>query len=49
MVNGDEYDALTRAKKLLNWHTGQRGRIKKQYRRRERRLAQQGQKGKIYE
>jgi hypothetical protein len=36
MVSGDEYDALTRAKRFYNWRTGERMRIKRNYRRRER-------------
>ena len=38
MKNGDEHDAF-RSKRLHNWHTGERSRIKRNYRRRERRLA----------
>lgn len=39
MKTGDEYDALTRWRKYLNWRAGERKKIKKLYRRRERRQA----------
>ena len=40
MRTGDEYDALTRWRKVLPWRAGERARIKRLYRRRERRTAQ---------
>lgn len=36
MVSGDEYDALTRAKRFFHWRPGQRAEIKRAFRRRER-------------
>jgi hypothetical protein len=39
MKNGDELDALTKWKRWYNWRAGQRKRIKRGYRRRERHLA----------
>ncbi len=36
---GDEYDALTRWRKVLIWRAGERARIKRRYRRRERHAA----------
>lgn len=39
MRSGDEYDALTRAKRYYHWRAGDRHRIKRAYRRRERRMA----------
>lgn len=38
MRTGDEYDALTRARRFYRWREGDRKRIKRSYRRRERRL-----------
>jgi hypothetical protein len=38
MINGDEYDALTkRGRKVLRFPAGERARIKRAFRRRERR------------
>ena len=39
MRTGDEYDALTPWRKVLHWRAGERARIKRGYRRRERRIA----------
>ena len=39
LTSGDEYDALTRWRRVLRWQAGQRAAIKRRYRRRERRLA----------
>lgn len=39
MVDGNEFDALTRWKKFLHWRAGERKRIKQKYNRRERRQA----------
>ena len=39
--SGDEYDALTRWRRVLYWRAGQRAAIKRRYRRRERRLARE--------
>ena len=39
MTNGDEYDALTRWRKVLIWRAGERSAIKRRYRRRERHTA----------
>lgn len=36
MKTGDEYDALTTAKKYLKWRVGQRKKIKKAYNKKER-------------
>lgn len=36
MKTGDEYDALTGWRKVLHWRAGERARIKRLYRRRER-------------
>ena len=36
MKTGDEYDALTRFKKLLRWRSGQRKAIKRAYNKKER-------------
>jgi hypothetical protein len=38
MKSGDEYDALTSWRKVLHWRAGERARIKRHYRRRERRI-----------
>lgn len=35
-TSGDEYDALSRWAKVLYWRAGERKRIKRSYRRRER-------------
>jgi hypothetical protein len=37
LKNGDEYDALTRWKRVHNWRAGDRAKIKRAYRRRLRR------------
>jgi len=37
MVGGDEYDALTRWRRYLNWKPGERKRIKRRYNKRVRR------------
>ena len=39
MKSGDEYDALTRWRRLLRWRPGQRRRIKQQHNKRLRREA----------
>ncbi len=39
MKGGDEYDALTRWRKVLDWRAGERSWIKRKYRRRERHTA----------
>ena len=39
MISGDEYDALTKWHHVLKWHAGERKRIKRSYRRWERRAA----------
>lgn len=39
LINGDEYDALTRAKQYYHWKAGDRRKIKRAYRRRERQKA----------
>jgi hypothetical protein len=36
MINGDEYDALTAAKRYYHWRPGDRKRIKRGYQRRFR-------------
>lgn len=36
MVNGDEYDALTKAKNYYNWRSGVRKKIKRGYNKRFR-------------
>ena len=36
MKTGDEFDALTGWRNVLHWRTGERARIKRAYRRRER-------------
>jgi hypothetical protein len=36
LVSGDEYDALTRGRHYLHWKPGDRRKIKRRYRRRER-------------
>ena len=41
MTNGDEYDALTRWRKVLTWRAGERKKIKRRYNRRERRMGKQ--------
>ena len=41
MKNGDEYDALTKWKKVFDWNPGERKWIKKGFNRRERRQARQ--------
>jgi hypothetical protein len=41
MISGDEYDALTRAKRFFDWRAGERKRIKRNYRKRERAQAKQ--------
>jgi len=33
---GDEYDALTKAKKFLHWRPGERKKIKRSYHKKER-------------
>jgi hypothetical protein len=38
MISGDEYDALTRWRHSQGWKPGERRRIKRSYRRRERRV-----------
>ncbi len=38
MIDGDEYDALTKWRKVLHFKAGARARIKRRYRRRERRI-----------
>lgn len=38
MKSGDEYDALTRWRKFLRWRAGERAKIKRLFRRRERRV-----------
>lgn len=37
MKTGDEYDALTKWKNYCTWRAGERAKIKRLYRRRERR------------
>jgi hypothetical protein len=37
MISGDEFDAMTRTRKLFNWRAGVRSKIKRGYRRRLRR------------
>lgn len=37
MIDGDEYDALTGSRKFYRWRTGQVSKIKRRFRRRERR------------
>ena len=39
LKGGDEYDALTRWRRLLRWRPGERKAVKRQYQRRERREA----------
>ena len=39
MIDGDEMDAMTPARKIQKWRAGERRRIKTKYRRRERRKA----------
>ena len=39
--NGDEFDAITRWRRYLYWRAGERARIKRAYRRRERRVAKE--------
>ena len=41
MSSGDEYDALTKWRHSLHWRAGERARIKRGYRRRERRVLKQ--------
>ena len=36
MKTGDEWDALTKAKRFFRWRSGVRKRIKKQYNKKER-------------
>jgi hypothetical protein len=38
MTNGDEYDALTKWRKVFHWKEGRRAYIKRSYRRRERKV-----------
>ena len=38
MIDGDEYDALTRFRHWCHWRPGERSAIKRTYRRRERRM-----------
>ena len=38
MRSGDEYDALTRWRKVHSWRAGERAAVKRAYRRKERRL-----------
>lgn len=38
MRTGDEYDALTGWRRLLHWRAGERAKVKRLYRRRERRV-----------
>lgn len=38
MIDGDEQDALTKWRRYLHWRSGERSRIKRKYRRRERRM-----------
>jgi hypothetical protein len=42
MRTGDEFDALTRWRKVLPWRAGARAKIKRLYRRRERRVLNRG-------
>lgn len=37
MISGDEYDCFTSWRRYRCWHAGQRAKIKRRYRRRERR------------
>jgi hypothetical protein len=39
MGSGDELDAFTRWRRYLHWRPGERARIKRGYRRRERQVA----------
>jgi len=38
MINGDEYDALTKGRHLHRWRAGELRQIKRAYRKRERRM-----------
>lgn len=42
--SGDEYDALTKAKKYFKWRAGQRKKIKRGYNKRIRRVLMMGAK-----
>lgn len=39
LVDGDEFDALTKARHWFHWRPGQRSRVKRRVRRRERHQA----------
>lgn len=41
MISGDEMDAFTRAQHFMHWRNGERSRIKRGFRRRERRALNQ--------
>jgi len=42
MKSGDEYDALTKAKKYFSWRAGQRKKIKRGYNKRLRKCVYDG-------
>jgi len=42
LKTGDEYDALTKAKKYFKWRAGQRKKIKRRYNKRLRRVFMMG-------
>jgi len=44
LKTGDEYDALTKAKKYVKWRAGQRKKIKRSYNKRLRRVFMMGAK-----
>jgi len=44
LKTGDEYDALTKAKKYFKWRPGQRKKIKRSYNKRLRRVFMMGAK-----